>query len=89
MGELLFITERYMQAIRLRSMRQIMEQVPDWPEQGPQSGVGDLIGNLLHYCKVRKIDFDRALAMGYVHFEEEDHNLDWERLAWWTEKWKK
>lgn len=35
------------------------------------TAVGDLLGDLMHYCKQNKIDFDARLANGRMHFEAE------------------
>jgi len=80
------LSHRDLQSIRLRSARKAVEAVPDFNDQGFQSAVGDLVGNLMHYCKVMKVDFQHAVWMGRQHFEDEDEELDWVRLSFWTEK---
>lgn len=41
------------------------------PKSELESLIGDLIADLLHLAKRRKIDPERVLRMGQMHFEEE------------------
>lgn len=43
----------------------------DDPGEGGEIGVTDLLADLMHYCRLEKIDFQLALAMAENHFYEE------------------
>lgn len=36
-----------------------------------ETKVGDLLANLMHLCRINKVDFEQALHTGRMHFEAE------------------
>lgn len=56
---------------RAMSAARALGQLPDWWENDNRSNVVDLLTNLRHLCNSEGIDFEAALAMSAIHFEEE------------------
>ena len=68
-------TMREIHASRLRSARRAIQSTPDYPDQGDQSALGDLLGNLHHWAKAKGLDWEHAVHMGEAHFDEEQDEL--------------
>lgn len=65
------MSERQLHADRLRHARKAIEATPDYPDQGDQSALGDLLGNLRHWAEKKGLDWDAADNMGLCHWEDE------------------